>query len=235
MIEMFDSALQTKCGLRVDECGDDSGVYVYIDDGIFTGNRIRNDFSEWIKTDAPKKATVHIVVMALHLNGRRYAQGALNRELNAAGKEINFKWWRGVEVDDLRDSTYTSDVLRPTNIPDHELTQNYVDNRVHKPILRSPGNIGTNEFFSSEEGRDILEQEFLKAGVEIRSKSPSLIAYQRPLGNSVLETLGFGSLLVTFRNCPNNSPVAFWAGNPWHPLFPRSSNSETFMKRLLEN
>jgi hypothetical protein len=40
----------------------------------------------------------------------------------------------------------------------------------------------------------------------------------------ILETLGFGSTLVTFRNCPNNCPLAFWAGYPWYPLFQRKTN-----------
>jgi hypothetical protein len=44
------------------------------------------------------------------------------------------------------------------------------------------------------------------------------------VGNMVLSTLGFGSTIVTFRNCPNNAPLAFWAGDPWYPLFPRKIN-----------
>jgi hypothetical protein len=62
---------------------------------------------------------------------------------------------------------------------------------------------------------------------------PNLNKYQRPLGNMLLETLGFGSLIVTFRNCPNNAPLALWAGDPWHPLFPRTTNSDTSMKRFM--
>ena len=79
-------------------------------------------------------------------------------------------------------------------------------------------------FFSSEEGRDVLEQELLVAGAKIRDLCPQLNKYQRPLGNMILETLGFGSTIVTFRNCPNNAPLAFWAGNPWYPLFERKIN-----------
>lgn len=30
--------------------------------------------------------------------------------------------------------------------------------------------------------------------------------------------------MVTFRNCPNNCPLAFWVGDPWYPLFPRLNN-----------
>ena len=62
---------------------------------------------------------------------------------------------------------------------------------------------------------------------------PNLNQFQRPLGNSLLETLGFGSLIVTFRNCPNNAPLPLWVGNPWHPLFPRTTNSDTSLTRFL--
>lgn len=64
----------------------------------------------------------------------------------------------------------------------------------------------------------------LDDGVKIRGMCPHLNKYQRPLGNMILETLGFGSTIVTFRNCPNNAPLAFWAGDPWYPLFPRKTN-----------
>jgi hypothetical protein len=48
-----------------------------------------------------------------------------------------------------------------------------------------------------------------------------------------LETLGFGSLIVTFRNCPNNAPLAFWVDSPWYPLFPRTTNSNAWMQAAL--
>jgi hypothetical protein len=100
----------------------------------------------------------------------------------------------------------------------------YVQALRYPVMLRTPGNLGENGFYSSEEGRDVLEQEFLKAGLHIRSICPYLNEFQRPLGNTVLDTLGFGSLFVTFRNCPNNAPLALWAGAPWYPLFPRKTN-----------
>ncbi|WP_449265039.1 phosphoribosyltransferase-like protein, partial [Escherichia coli] len=64
---------------------------------------------------------------------------------------------------------------------------------------------------------------------------PNLSATQRPLGHITLDTLGFGSLIVTFRNCPNNAPLALWVGEPWYPLFPRTTNSQTAIKRLFED
>jgi hypothetical protein len=84
--------------------------------------------------------------------------------------------------------------------------------------------MGDSEIFSSEAGRDLLEQQLLKAGLQIREECQYLKENHRPLGYMKLKTLGFGSLLVTFRNCPNNCPLAFWVDDPWYPLFPRKIN-----------
>jgi hypothetical protein len=47
-----------------------------------------------------------------------------------------------------------------------------------------------------------------------------------------LVTLGFGSLIVTYRNCPNNAPLALWVDHPWYPLFPRTTNTDTQLKKM---
>jgi hypothetical protein len=137
------------------------------------------------------------------------------------------RWWRIHEIEDRKAYTNRSDVLRPVKIPDHQLSQAYAKMLTDKgfpPKFRAPGNVGNAKFFSSEEGRDLLEQRFLMKGTEIRKQSPYLNEYQRPLGNMVLNTLGFGSMIVTFRNCANNCPLTLWAGDPWNPLCPRRTN-----------
>ncbi len=224
MLAMFSSILQEECGLGIDDCGADPDAYLYLDDGIFTGNRVRNDLISWMQTDAPEKATLHVVTIALHIGGQYYARTGIEKAAQDAEKKIDIKWWRCVEIEDRKTYIDTSDVLRPKSVPDDVLTQEYVRGLKYAPVLRKPGSVGNNKFFSSEDGRHLLEQELLKAGARIRSMCPYLNVYQRPLGNMVLETLGFGSLLVTFRNCPNNCPLAFWAGDPWYPLFPRKTN-----------
>jgi hypothetical protein len=55
---------------------------------------------------------------------------------------------------------------------------------------------------------------------------------ERPLGHMTLVTLGFGSLIVTYRNCPNNAPLALWVDHPWYPLFPRTTNTDTQLKKM---
>ena len=145
------------------------------------------------------------------------------------------KWWHAVHLEDRKIATDTSDVLRPTAIPDDEIVLAYVAGMAYQPHLRKGESVGAGGIFSSGASRHMLEQEFLKAGAKIRSMCPNLGITQRPLGHMTLETLGFGSTIVTFRNCPNNAPLALWAGDPWFPLFPRSTNNATAMKRLLEN
>ena len=123
-------------------------------------------------------------------------------------------------------------MLRPTAIPNDPAVQAHVAAMRYPPTLRAAGNPGAAGLFSSDAAKILLEQEFLKAGVHIRQICPNLSAVQRPLGHMTLETLGFGSLIVTYRNCPNNAPLAFWVDAPWYPLFPRTTNTQTAMRRM---
>ena len=146
------------------------------------------------------------------------------KKLRQAKKDVKLNWWRCIEVEDRKDHVNTSDVLRPRNLGDDPLVAKYAATLKYPPSLRTQDSIGEHKFFSCEQGRGIFEQEMLKTGAMIRNMCPLLGKYQRPLGNMVLETLGFGSTIVTFRNCPNNAPLALWAGNPWYPLFERKTN-----------
>lgn len=233
MLALFDELLQENCGFGAAQCASGS-VFVYLDDAIFTGNRVRRDLEAWIRDKAPNKAVLHIVSIALHSGGQYYASGHITQAATAAGKTISVTWWRAIELEDRRVHSDTADVLRPTHLPDAPAVQAYVQAMRYPPTLRRPGSLGTNSLYASDVGRVLLEQEFLKAGVRIRQLCPNLGATQRPLGHMTLDTLGFGSLIVTFRNCPNNTPLALWVGEPWYPLFPRTTNSQTAIKRLFE-
>ncbi len=62
------------CGFEASECGEKRGSFLYIDDATFTGNRVKQDIEKWIAGDAPAKATVHIVMIAMHTGARYYAE-----------------------------------------------------------------------------------------------------------------------------------------------------------------
>ena len=227
MLKLFDEILLKECGLKVEDCGDEPEIFLYLDDGIFSGNRVRNDLMEWIKSDAPSTATVRVVVIALHSGVLDYVPPYIKKAAQAAKKQIKIDWWKIFTFEDRRAHINTSEVLRPASLPEDDLTTAYVEmlkDFGHPPVLRKAGAMGDSRIFSSEAGRDLLEQQLLQAGLQIKEMCPHLKENHRPLGYMVLKTLGFGSLLVTFRNCPNNCPLAFWADDPWYPLFPRKTN-----------
>ncbi|PPI80477.1 hypothetical protein DXI23_10285 [Marinobacter flavimaris] len=230
---LFSEILRAECGVDFYQGDHPPSAFVYLDDGIFTGNRVRRDLEDWIEHEAPNRCQIHVICIALHSGGHYYAQQRINKKIKEVGKDVVVDWWRRIELEDRKAYTDSSDVLRPTFVPDNLEVQEYVEGLRYKPTFRNAGNIGGNGIFSSEEGRALLEQTFLVAGTKIRRMCPNLGETQRPLGHMTLESLGFGSLVVTFRNCPNNAPLALWAGEPWYPLFPRTTNSETAMQNLI--
>lgn len=232
MLALFSEQLEDEHGFGIDDCGQGDEVFIYLDDGIFTGNRVRRDLENWIRDHAPAQAKVHVICIALHSGGQYYAGGKIQDAIRASGKSIGITWWRAVELEDRRAKSTTADVLRPTVIPNDPAVQAYVAAMKYQPTLRTAGNPGTANLYSSDAAKILLEQEFLKAGVRIRQICPNLGDTQRPLGHMTLETLGFGSLIVTYRNCPNNAPLAFWVDAPWYPLFPRTTNTQTAVRRM---
>jgi len=235
MLQIFDEVLRTICGIDVKKCGSSTGDYIYLDDALFTGARARGDLTNWIQSNAPSKATVHVIVLAIY-EGSYWIDGEIKQTAEKASKNIDIHWWRCVQLENRKRYRDQSDVLWPTTLPTDSLTQEYVEmlqKANFPPILRQPGCKSKNEIFSSEEGRNLLEQEMLKAGLKIRAICKNLPEIARPLGFTNLKTLGFGATIVTYRNCPNNCPLAFWAGDPWHPLFPRKTNTDSEAERII--
>ena len=227
MRDMLEPIIKEKCGPKVNSQIDKTQTYIYLDDAIFTGDRIIDDLSEWMGT-GPEKAKVHIFVIALHKYGR-YRILNDNEQLNElkSQKDIEIRIGRFEDYVFENRRTYRnqSDVLWP-------VSEVYEDEwfRPRKP------NVAQSRIFSTEQGRQLLEREFLNAGLKIQGFAKNPSHQLKPLGYSPFDP-GFGSLFVTFRNCPNNSPLALWYGDPssypdthplgmWYPLFPRKGYSQ---------
>lgn len=224
MLALFDTILRAKCGLSIAACGAKPHTYVYLDDALYSGGRIKNDLVNWINGPAPAKAKVAVITIGLHMLGQWFVLNDIDKAKRASGKAIDISWWRVLEIEDRKAYMGVSDVLRPTVIPADPATQDYVDELGAAPILRLPGSVGRNGFFSTDSQRILMEQEFLKAGARVRNMCPYLKPFMRPLGCTLMRTTGFGSTIVTYRNCANNTPLVLWAGDPWYPLFPRKTN-----------
>jgi hypothetical protein len=229
MLKLFDGQLRAKFGIPLSACGVPGGEFLYVDDVVFTGGRISTDLGKWIKEKAPKTAALHVIVVARHTLGQYFLEKNLREAVTESGKSITIRYWcTKFIVENRRARKNNSGVLWPTTVPAMADVQKYVEGEGKFPFEpRAPG--GALGCFSSEAGRSILEQEFLIAGVKIRALSQNPKSVNRPLGHSNFG-IGFGSTIVSYRNCPNNCPLALWWGDPtvtsgpfhWYPLVQRN-------------
>ncbi|MBS0382028.1 MAG: hypothetical protein JSR56_06320 [Proteobacteria bacterium] len=229
MTGLFAEAVGKQCSLKLSKCGTDAGDYIYLDDVIFSGGRVVTDLQAWIADKAPKNATVHVIVMAYHTLGQFFADKRLTEAAAKSRKTIKVRFWRLIALENRKFQKDNSNVLWPTAIPNDAQVQAYIAAEKKYPWdPRKPG--GSLGMFSSEAGRQVLESEFLIAGVKIRSLTQSPRDFVRPLGLGNFG-VGFGSLIATYRNCPNNCPLALWWGDPeatsgalhWYPLLRRKT------------
>ncbi len=218
---LFGAALHYECNLHIDQITGDGHTFVYLDDALFTGNRIIRDLTEWMQ-QVPEKATVYICVIGSHTGGEYWCQMRVPQIAEEFGKEIDLRFWRFYKFENRKYYRNISEVLWPTaDVCD-------IDGFEPRHPVRSD-----NQFFTNEPNRRLLEREFLSAGIQIQSFANNPSTVLKPLGFSPFFP-GFGSLFVTYRNCPNNCPLALWWGDPslpahytlsrWYPLFPRKPN-----------
>lgn len=238
LLPVLGDVLVKECGVGLHECSSGpEGPFVYFDDVLFSGGRAGTDLSAWIRDQAPAKCTLHAIFFAVHSLGEWQALTRLKKVAEEAGKSIDINIWRGLTIENRKAYRNTSEVLWPAAVPDDAALKAYMAGEVRFPFqAREAGGKGEHGIFSSEEGRQLVEREFLLKGMYIRSLSQNPSAAIRPLGFGAFG-LGFGSTIVTFRNCPNNAPLCLWWGDPsypdthpfskWYPLFPRKTYEET--------
>lgn len=210
------------------------GSLVYIDDVFYTGKRLYDDINNWVNSmsdenDITQIEELVIIYYFIHTSNFEYQKGRIQKLLPYT--KITFKTHKYLKNDIKYLKEY--DAFLPSN--EYELcdeADEFITNldgqrseaqRQYIPLLR-PYNLRNNsEFINNHDYRKILEHLFFELGVEIQEEAinPSF----KPMGYDYNKTLGFGSLVVTYRNSPNNGPLVFWWGNAqldnWYPLFPR--------------
>jgi hypothetical protein len=214
MRRLFSAELKAALGLDIDACG--GGLnFVYFDDVLFTGDRVKADLRNWMQT-APNGATAHVVLVGAFTLGKYLAERDLKAAALAGGKGITFRFHQVVEFENRKAHRNDSIVLWPTSLPPEAVGYDQGNTGF---LPRTAGT--TTKLFSSPDRRNLIEQAMLKAGLKIRGFSATPSAILRPLGYGPFG-VGFGSLVLTYRNCPSNAPLALWWGDPtkpsWHPL-----------------
>ncbi|MEM3486500.1 MAG: hypothetical protein QXI12_12875 [Candidatus Methanomethyliaceae archaeon] len=208
LLSLLDEVLQENYGKKSIRGlkGKPGTHFVYLDDVVYTGRRLREDLRLWLSNHAPTFSEVYILLIA-------YMPLSIGQPYSF-GKQV--KWHYVLNASWRLSREF--DLLWPTSVPDDEAMKNYVELRGFVPRKRT---YSQYRLFSSEEGRQLLEREFFIQGYRIIQECAAPSYNIRPLGYGD-QGIGIGSMLVTYVNCPNSSPLVLWWGNPsystWHPL-----------------
>lgn len=203
---------------------------IYLDDFIFSGGRVFTDLSNWIPLQN-KSYKIFVVVIGYHTNFWK-VQNLLNEKIaqnnTAKGIYSTLTFLRCFELENRLFKKNESDVLWP--MEKFFQNPNYYSHIDPKFNYRDGFLATPQSFFKNNEERVKFENICLKYGFEIIEKCQNPHTTTRPLGNYKFG-YGFGGLVFTYKNCPNNTPLLFWWGssdprnpmyNQWHPLMPRS-------------
>ena len=235
ILGLVNEALFAKCGITLEDCGSEDGPFIYLDDVLFSGGRIGSDLKTWIQDVAPAKAIVHVLVIGTHRLGEWQSFEGLKTVAKEAGKDISVTCWAAIRFENRKKYRTSAEVLWPAVLPSDPALVAYMALEAKWPFeTRGEGGVLENNVFSGELGRQLIERELLLAGVKIRAGCQDPKRSMRPLGFSAFG-LGFGSTIVTYRNCPNNAPLALWWGDAaatsgamhWYPLLPRKTYAQS--------
>ena len=249
IVSLVGEQIRNKYGVDIEDCGGTPDTYLYLDDCLFSGNTARYDIDAWLP-NAESSKTLHLAFFAIYSRGSDYLFKSLQPTLRQ--KNIRMRRWCMKRFDNTPWETQKYECLWPKAIDGDEQVDHYVnelrrriEGKPFTPRVFRPDRVPMSEtLFSSPAARDIVERVFLKKGAYIVSLSDNPKAEMRPLGYEYLESLGFGSLFVTYRNIANNCPLVLWWGDPeaeashplskWYPLFPRKVNEPSVVDEFID-
>lgn len=217
--------------------------YIYIDDIFATGGSFYKDLSMWWNNNAPitteiknKKKRLCIFYFFIHEKNYDKTMWRFHYNVNTYFKKyIRVTFWTKIQNSDeskknisliwptqnkqpLNVEVYRRQIVR--DVDAISARNNY--NIYPEEFFRTETNPNIEKLFSTKENRIKFENIMLQKGLEI-VKSTLNDSTFRPLGFvSLSKNFGFGTLIFTWRNIPNNTPLALWhKGGNFHPLFPR--------------
>ncbi|MBD2139277.1 hypothetical protein H6F32_17265 [Anabaena sp. FACHB-1237] len=218
--------------------------YIYLDDCLFSGITVYYDIERWLDQAIPN-TTIYLIFLGRHISGVSYY---IDRKLIplAQRRSVSVNTGSFLKFDNnISSNQEIYECLWSKEIFDDELVNNFVkivnENSAKKsvnPRIFRPDRLpNTETLFSTPEVRNIVESAFLRKGAYITSLPKNRQPSMRPMGYEYLESLGFGSVFITYRNIANNCPLVLWWGDTsypsshpfskWYPLFPRKVNQST--------
>jgi len=256
MLSLLNELIKEKYDLSLSDCGTTSKKYsIYIDDILCTGQTLISDIKNWSEMEfsrgksnkqAVADGSTVLVFVYLFIHKKNYykKKAQMKHKISYAVAD-NHKIYRLVEIENIIDVNSKYDLIFPQEISQPQIVIDYkneiieqVDNHTKKynkisteEFYRPNGQPAKELFFTSPKNRIIVENAFLKKGIEILRNANSQIPNMRALGYSLpsLKDFGFGALCFTWRNVPNNAPLVFWySGGGFTPFFKvnRGGNSD---------
>lgn len=236
LLGMLDDIIFEKIGKHLSDYNfTPKSLFVYLDDVLASGGTISRDIINWLKEDnhieSVSNGNIRLVVMVicLHSWGWHFLQYQLKMTFpqSKIGKIL---WGWNYEIQNhLKLNDQALNIAIPVNDQPQNV-MNYLSNlsadKYEEYAFREPNQPKTESFFTSPENRIRYENLLLQKGLDIIGRIQGPVADNiRPLGmiKPRYKTFGLGTHFITWRNIPNNSPLAFWWDVPehgWKPLFP---------------
>ncbi|MFM6072837.1 MAG: hypothetical protein ACKPB9_14830, partial [Dolichospermum sp.] len=243
LLKLANDISTKKYGIGINQSSLQPLVYLYLDDCLFSGSTVYYDVEKWLDKAIPK-TKIYLIFLGCYSSGKRYYID--NKLMSIAQKkEVSVKTGSLLRLDNLSWNEEKYDCLWSKEIIDDEFVNNFVnivnekcsEKSITPRLFRSDTVPKQETLFSTPEARDIVESAFLRKGAYIASLPENRKPSMRPMGYEYLESLGFGSVFITYRNIANNCPLVLWWGDTsypashpfskWYPLFPRKVNQST--------
>lgn len=243
LIEMLKEEVSTKYGYSIKSGNPGQEKhYVYLDDGLYTGSRLRKDIKKCLNT-IPEGSRIDVIYLVACSNGMEFSVKKLEDACKDRKIIINFQRWReisnnkaitkitnGISYEPVQECLWPSSTL--AKIPEISSYVEKLEKLKGQKVyycFRNNRYGYTEGIFTCLANRDIVEGEFLKKGITIMEKVKEYKGLY-PLGYNITPSFGFGSFCATDLNISNTCPIVLWWGNTlkkgneldcWYPLLPR--------------
>ena len=222
-------------------------LYVYLDDGLYSGKRVRNDIIKLID-QLSEGSNIDAFFIVAGAQGIDYAKKilrdkAINKYITINLESIyRLENYRSPFVEYEIDGSYTEHYSQEytclwpmPHLSNDPIIQEYEmnikkRNNYEKMLYRDRRWYADKGIFTSEHNREVVEKEFLLKGIDIVN---SCSTKMYPLGFNLWPSFGFGSFTANDFNISNTCPLVLWWGNVkkkndsldlWYPLLPRRVN-----------
>ena len=247
MLSLLNELISEKYGMSIVDCGSTSKKHsVFLDDILCTGLTLISNLQDWAneifegaktnKQAIDDDSTV-LILAYVYVHDKNYRKKVAEMRYKISeGFSLKHKMYKLVEIENDISLGSKLDLLCPQEKEQPKIVNEY-KNEVTKRVdshTKQYGSISREEFyrpinfpqkeefFTCSRNRVLMENVFLKKGVEILNNASAPNKNMRSLGYSIpsLKNFGFGALCFTWRNVPNNAPLVFWySGGGFIPLF----------------